>query len=96
MKFADKLRQIRESKGVTRQGLADSLDVSIHTIIHWEQGNRVPPFGTVLALCKALGIQCTTFEGCDFGDAEDKPGRGRPKKASSESEPVKKKKGKGA
>ena len=81
MKFADKLREIRESKGVSRQDLADRLERSLQTIILWERGDRVPTFGTMLQLCKALGVRCTVFEGCDFGEAEDKPGRGRPKKS---------------
>ncbi|WP_294124222.1 helix-turn-helix transcriptional regulator [Sphingomonas sp.] len=82
MKFADKLRELRESKGITRQALADTMELSLPTIISWERGDRVPTFGTVLQLCKALGVRCTIFEGCDFGEAEGKPGRGRPSKKS--------------
>lgn len=80
MKFADKLREVRESKGKSRQELADGVDVSIHTVINWEQGSRAPSFGTVMSICKYLGVKCTIFDGCDFGEAEEKPGRGRPKK----------------
>jgi transcriptional regulator with XRE-family HTH domain len=83
MKFADKLREIRESKDISRQEMADSLKVSLYTVINWEQGSRIPTFPTVQGICKALSVRCTVFDGCDFGDAEDKPGRGRPKKGGA-------------
>lgn len=81
MTFADKLRQLREAKGLTRQEFAEKLEVATQTVTNWELGDRLPTFSTVLKICKALGIRCTAFEGCDFAEAEDKPGRGRPKKS---------------
>jgi transcriptional regulator with XRE-family HTH domain len=80
MTFADKLRELREAKGMSRQDFADRVEFSIHTLINWEQGTRMPSFGTVQVICKVLGVACTVFDGCEFGDAEQKPGRGRPKK----------------
>jgi transcriptional regulator with XRE-family HTH domain len=80
MTFADQLRELREAKAYSRQDLADELDVSLQSIINWERGDRTPPFPMVQALCKALGVKCTVFDGCEFGEAEDKPGRGRPRK----------------
>lgn len=40
--FSDRLRQLRESKGLTQQQLADKLDVSKSTIANYECGFREP------------------------------------------------------
>jgi transcriptional regulator with XRE-family HTH domain len=80
MTFADKLRSLRETKGMSRQDFAKKMEVALQTVINWERGDRIPTFPTIQVICKALAVRCTVFDGCDFGDAEDKPGRGRPKK----------------
>lgn len=40
--FSDRLRHLRESKGLTQQQLADKLDVSKSTIANYECGFREP------------------------------------------------------
>ena len=81
MTFGEKLRELREAKGMSQKALAEATEQAQASIARWEIGHQVPSFDVVLTLCKALGVRCTTFERCDFGQAEEKRGRGRPKKS---------------
>lgn len=99
MTFADKLRELREAKGWSQKALAEKSGQPQQSIANWEQGLRAPLFEAVQSLCKALGESCVVFDGCEFGSAETKPGRGRPKKeetpaapAATPAKPAKKKK----
>lgn len=42
MAFADRLRELREGRGLSRQELANATDLSIHTITSYEKGRRQP------------------------------------------------------
>jgi len=78
--FADKLRSLREAKGIARREFAKKLGVSLDAVIHWEHGDRVPPLATFQDICKALEVPCTEFDGHEFARSTEKRGRGRPKK----------------
>lgn len=93
MTFADLLRAFRDEKGISQKGLADAIGVTQAAVAHWEAGNKVPSFDAVLRICNALGIRCTSFEGCEFAAAEEKRGRGRPPKEAEAPPP--KKRGRG-
>ena len=105
MTFAEKLRQLRESKGWSQGELAEQSGTAQQSIANWETGERVPAFDAVQALCTALGVPCTAFDGCEHSKIENKRGRGRPPKADAAPSPndakptnakAKNKKGKGA
>jgi transcriptional regulator with XRE-family HTH domain len=81
MTFGEKLRELREAKGWSQKELAEHSGQPQQSIANWEQGIRAPLFGAVQRLCAALAVPCTIFDGCEFGEADDKPGRGRPKNA---------------
>jgi hypothetical protein len=49
-----------------------------------EQGQREPAWGTVLALCKALGVPLSAFEGAEAAPPANRQPRGRPRKADAE------------
>lgn len=67
MKFGDKLRKLRESRGLTQQQLAAMSGRPQQSIGRWEQGKQVPGFDAVHAVCAALGVRTTEFDGCEFG-----------------------------
>jgi transcriptional regulator with XRE-family HTH domain len=89
MTFAEKLRDLRTGKGLSQKELADAANVTQAAVAHWEAGKKIPAFDSVLALCDALGVKCTAFDGCDFAADEGSRSRGRPKKAEPEEKPVK-------
>jgi transcriptional regulator with XRE-family HTH domain len=80
MTFAEKLRELRTGKGLSQKELADSAEVTQAAVAHWEAGKKIPAFDSVLALCAALGVKCTAFEGCGFAADKESRGRGRPRK----------------
>lgn len=93
MKFGEQLRKLRESQGLTQQQLATASGRPQQSIGRWEKGQQIPGFDAVQAVCAALGVRVTEFDGCEFGlvagGAPAKRGRQKP-----EQEQVKKRKGK--
>jgi transcriptional regulator with XRE-family HTH domain len=80
--FAGRLRELREQAALTQEQLASKSGMTRDGIAHLEQGRRKPTWETVLALSKALGVDCTTFT---VEPAERAPtGPGRPAKAEVE------------
>jgi transcriptional regulator with XRE-family HTH domain len=95
--FGARLKQIRESAGLTQDQLAESAGLNKFGLAKLEQGVSEPHWPTVLALAHALGVTCDSFmEPPAKSDAE--PRRGRPPKpradepASSTSKPRKRRK----
>ena len=93
------LRRLRESKGLTQQQLDQAAGLKAGTVRDYEQGVRSPAWSKVMALCAALGVDCTAFA-VAAGDGEPQPaaapppekrGRGRPKKADDTPPPPAKK-----
>jgi transcriptional regulator with XRE-family HTH domain len=52
-----KLKALRLQKGVTSEELAEKSGVARQTIVEIENGHRQAREKTLLALCKALGIE---------------------------------------
>ena len=73
--FAGRLRELREAAGLTQQQLADRSGTGWRTIAHLEGGDRQPSWGTVLALCQALGVTCEAFTHEPVADLAPRPGR---------------------
>jgi transcriptional regulator with XRE-family HTH domain len=84
MKFGVKVRQLREGKGFSQKELGKLSDVAQNSIARYETGEQVPGFEVVQSLCIALGVHCDVFEGCDYEPAENKRGRGRPRKPATD------------
>ncbi len=61
-KLGDKVRSIRHQRGLTQEALADSLHLSVAYVSLIERGGRNPPYTTVVALARALGV--STREMC--------------------------------
>ena len=54
--FAQKLKALRKSKGITQEKLAELLNISIMTIRRWEWGVHTPRMDEIKRLAKALGV----------------------------------------
>ena len=56
-KLSERLRSLREAKGLSQQELATGADVSMSLVSKLEQGKKADPrVSTVLALAKTLGV----------------------------------------
>lgn len=51
-KFAERLKELREEKGLTQQQLAMQLGISTACISRWEKNLRVPDINSIILLCK--------------------------------------------
>ncbi len=51
-KFAVRLKEVREDKGVTQLQLADFMNTKQQTISKWEKKLLEPPYDSVVKLCK--------------------------------------------
>ena len=49
-----RLKELRLSKGITQEELAEKLNVGQNTISQWETGDRIPRVPTVLKLAQVL------------------------------------------
>lgn len=82
-----RLRELREQKGLTQSQLADLVGVKRDAVARWEADVREPGWSNVVALARALGVDCLAF----LQVPADRPetARGRPKRtAEPESEPA--------
>jgi transcriptional regulator with XRE-family HTH domain len=53
----DRLRQVRESAGLSREQVAVAVGLTAGAITHYELGNRGPAPDTLARLCGVLGIE---------------------------------------
>ena len=73
--FAGRLRELRESAGLSRQELADKAGLKVGGIRDLEQGLNGPTWATMLAICKVLGVDCTAFQTPPLPREPSGPGR---------------------
>ncbi len=79
--FGQILKSLRESAGITQEQLANRSGLHLGAVFKLEQGRREPAWSTVQALCRALGVGCSSFENTAPHIANrPTPGRGRPRK----------------
>ncbi len=55
-KLGEKIRIIRHQRGLTQEALADALGLSVAYVSLIERGGRNPPYTTVVAIARALGV----------------------------------------
>jgi transcriptional regulator with XRE-family HTH domain len=55
-RLGDRIREQRRSRGLTQEALAESLDLSVAYVSLIERGGRNPPYTTVVAISRALGV----------------------------------------
>ncbi len=56
-RLGDRVREQRRNRGFTQQALAEALDLSVAYVSLIERGGRNPPYTTVVAIARALGVQ---------------------------------------
>lgn len=80
MTFAERLRELRDAKGLSEAKLAEASGLPFGTVHVYALGRRKPSFAAVLKLARALGVDCTAFADCDdlAGD-EPEPEKPAPK-----------------
>ena len=67
-KIAEKLVELRTSKGVTQEDVAQSLSISNKTVSKWENGASTPDLSMLVELSKYYGVTTDTL----LGLSEDK------------------------
>jgi transcriptional regulator with XRE-family HTH domain len=55
-RLGERIREHRHAKGLTQESLAQTLDLSVAYVSLIERGGRNPPYTTVLAIARALGV----------------------------------------
>lgn len=55
-RLGERIREHRRSRGMTQEALAEALDLSVAYVSLIERGGRNPPYTTVVAIARALGI----------------------------------------
>lgn len=79
MTFANRLRQLRDTAGLSEARLAAQSGVSYAAIHEYGLGRRKPSFAAVVKLAKALGTTCEAFADCEDMGGEEKPLKKPPK-----------------
>jgi transcriptional regulator with XRE-family HTH domain len=83
MTFAEKLRQLREERGLSQNDLAAASSVSVWAIRDYEQAKRRfdPGLQLLVKLSRALGVPLDVFAEC-AGTADAQP-TAKPKKRTT-------------
>jgi transcriptional regulator with XRE-family HTH domain len=55
-RLGERVREQRRQKGMTQEALAEALDLSVAYVSLIERGGRNPPYTTVVAIARALGV----------------------------------------
>ena len=83
--FAERLRGLRESAGLSQYALAKRAGVSRQGMSRLEMGEREPTWITVQRIAAALGVSCEAFTDPDIVQEAQNPEPprrpGRPRKA---------------
>jgi transcriptional regulator with XRE-family HTH domain len=58
-RLGDRVREQRRNRGMTQEALAEALDLSVAYVSLIERGGRNPPYTTVVAIARALGVPAT-------------------------------------
>jgi transcriptional regulator with XRE-family HTH domain len=53
--FSERLRSLRNSKGLSQKVLAEAMGITEAGYQNYEVGRRLPTFEKLLAICNALG-----------------------------------------
>lgn len=56
-RLGDRIRELRRARGMTQEALAELLDLSVAYVSLIERGGRNPPYTTVAAISRALGVR---------------------------------------
>jgi transcriptional regulator with XRE-family HTH domain len=68
MTFGQKLKELREQRGMTQASFAQTSKVPIGTIRDYEQDKREPLLSNAQKLARALGVSLDVFPFCSEED----------------------------
>lgn len=71
MTFREMLRDARKTKGMTQEGVARALDVTLKTVQSWESGRSEPRYSQLIRVCDLFDWTRPSSNGHTL----DKPGR---------------------
>lgn len=54
--FKERLRELRQEKGIGQKALAKQIDISHGAISLWENGQREPTMSNLIVLAKYFGV----------------------------------------
>ena len=77
VQLGNRIRELREGAGLSRENLADATGVSVRAVVQWELGEREPGWFNMLALGEALGVNCAAFIEAPAERMSAGPGRPR-------------------
>lgn len=63
MQFQEKLKMLRQKKGLSQAALAKNIYVSRSAIAKWESGLGTPSASNLQALCTFFGVNCRARNG---------------------------------
>lgn len=64
--FAERLKELRNEKGLSMRELARSIDVSDVAIYQWEHEIRMPTLENVVKIAKFFGVSCDFLAGLEY------------------------------
>ena len=73
MKFADKILNLRKSRGMSQEELAEQLNVSRQAISRWEMGTAQPDVQNVLQISKLFGVTTDYLLHDDYESDQELP-----------------------
>jgi transcriptional regulator with XRE-family HTH domain len=85
MTFAERLRELRDAKGISEAKLAQASGVTFSALHQYGLGRRKPSLAAAVKLARALGVTCEAFADCEdvaLDAAEGPPAKGRPRRAA--------------
>ena len=68
MKFGDNLKNIRKSKKMSQEQLAEKVNVSRQAVSKWENGEAYPEMNNILQLCKIFNCKINDIVHTDMSD----------------------------
>ena len=68
MRFGDNLKQIRKSKKMSQEQLAEKINVSRQAVSKWENGETYPEMNNILELCKLFNCKLNDLIHADMSD----------------------------
>ena len=68
MKFGDNLKQIRKSKKMSQEQLAEKVNVTRQSVSKWENGESYPEMNNILELCKIFNCKLNYLIHTDMSD----------------------------
>lgn len=73
MKLSEKILELRKSKGMSQEELADKLYVSRQAVSRWELGTALPDANNILRISKLFGVTTDYLLNDDYHSDDDLP-----------------------